>query len=75
MQPYKNLGGGSGVKAYEIGNDSIQVMFSDNSVYLYTYLSAGRSNIEQMKALARSGLGLNSFIDREVRKQYADVNR
>jgi hypothetical protein len=71
MERYKNLGGNSSVIAYEIGNDSIKVQFSDGSVYLYTYQSAGLSNIEQMKVLALAGKGLNSFIMRNVRKAYA----
>lgn len=71
MEIYKNLGGNSSARAYEIGNDSITVQFSDGTVYLYTYQSAGRDNIEQMKALAIAGRGLNSFIMRQVRKAYA----
>ena len=56
---------------YEIGPDSITVMFSDGSIYLYTYQSAGSANIEHMKRLAIDGEGLNSFINRCVRKDYA----
>jgi hypothetical protein len=44
MERYKNLGGDSGVVAYEIGADSIKVGFSDGSLYLYTYGSAGQYN-------------------------------
>lgn len=71
MEKYKNLGGDSGVRAYEIGTDSITVQFSTGSVYLYSYQSAGRDNIEQMKVLAVSGTGLNSFIMRNVKKAFA----
>lgn len=71
METYENLGGDSGVRAYEIGSDSIKVQFNDGSVYLYTYLSAGRDNIEHMKIIALAGVGLNSFINRCVRKSYA----
>ncbi len=71
MEPYKNLGGDSGVSAFEIGNDSIKVQFSDLSVYLYNYEVTGTQNVEQMKALAHGGEGLNSFINRRVRKTYA----
>lgn len=38
---------------------------------LYTYTSAGSHNIEEMKELATRGEGLNSFINRHVRKKYA----
>lgn len=71
METYRNLGGNSGVAAFEIGNDFIKVQFNDGAVYLYTYQSAGSNNIEQMKVLARAGKGLNSFIMRSVRKAYA----
>lgn len=71
MTHYKNLGGDSGVAAYESGTDFIKVQFHDGSVYLYTYQSAGSSNIEQMKDLAIAGMGLNSFINKHVKYKYA----
>ena len=70
MERYINLGKNSGVSAYEIGAESITVQFSSGAVYLYTYKSAGSSNIEKMKLLAVAGKGLNSFIMRNVRKGY-----
>ena len=75
MERYKNLGGDSGVVAYEIGPDFIRVQFANGSVYLYTYGSAGSNNIERMKQLARLGQGLNSFIMTTVRKAYARKER
>lgn len=75
MDTYKNLGGNSNVIAYEISSDSITVQFGDGSIYLYTYQSAGRENIEQMKVLAIEGRGLNSFIMRHARKAYASKVR
>ena len=71
MQTYLNLGGNSGVSAYEIGHDSITVQFKDGAVYLYNYGSTGSENIETMKQLAANGTGLNSFISTTVRKRYA----
>lgn len=68
---YSNLGGDSEVVAYEVGPDSIRVQFSDGAVYLYTNASAGSSNVGHMKRLARSGRGLNAFINTNVRKAYA----
>ena len=75
MERYKNLGGDSGVVAYENGPDFIRVQFSDGAIYLYTYLSASSQNIEYMKQLARNGQGLNSFINTTVRKAYAQKER
>ena len=70
MTPYRNLGGNSGIEAYEIGPDFIRVQFSGGSIYLYTYASAGSQNIEHMKQLAVNGQGLNSFITTTVRDDY-----
>jgi hypothetical protein len=75
MQPYMNLGGRSGVIGYGCEPDSIAVQFSDGSVYLYNYASCGASDCEQLKALAHSGQGLNSYINRYVRHRYASKLR
>lgn len=71
MSNYMNIGGGSGVTAYDLGIDSISVYFSDGSAYLYNYMSTGTRDVEHMKSLAAAGQGLNSFISRVVRKRYA----
>lgn len=69
-QEYADPDGDSSVDAYEIGEDYIRVRFSDGSVYLYTYASAGAPHIERMKELARSGDGLNSYIMNNVKYDY-----
>lgn len=71
MQRYMNLSGESGVAAFEAAPGEITVQFRDGSYYLYTDASAGTSNISQMQSLAQAGHGLNSFINRFVRKGYA----
>ena len=71
MERYKNLGGDSGVAAYENGPDFIRVQFNDGAVCLYTYASAGAQNMDHMKQLATRGQGLNAFINTTVRKAYA----
>jgi hypothetical protein len=75
VERYKNIGGDSGVAAYEIGQESITVQFKDGSVYLYNNQSAGNANIAEMQRLAVAGHGLNSFIIRVVRKGYAQKMR
>ena len=75
MERYNNLGGDSGIVAYEIGGDSIKVEFRDGSIYLYNYQSTGSSDVEHMKDLAIAGQGLNSFISKIVRKRYASKLR
>lgn len=71
METYKNLSGVSGVVGYEIGQAEIKVQFRDRATYLYTYQSAGPGNVEHMKQLAETGRGLNSFIGRVVKNDYA----
>lgn len=71
MTHYKNLGNDSGVVAFEIGKTHIAVQFENNSVYEYTYHSAGREHIENMKTLALQGEGLNSYINKHVKKNYS----
>lgn len=71
MTPYRDWDHDSGVKAYEIGQAYIDVQFKDGSAYRYTSLSAGQSNIDEMARLARAGEGLNSFINRVVKKGFS----
>lgn len=71
MTPYMDLGGNSGVTAYELGNDYILVEFHGGSLYLYTYDRPGKFDVENMKELAVRGRGLNTYINKYVRKNYA----
>lgn len=71
MERYRNSGGDSGVSSYEIGTDYITVKFSGSSqTYRYSYRKAGQNHVEIMKRLARSGSGLNSYINRYVKNLY-----
>ncbi|PLY09981.1 MAG: hypothetical protein C0626_07265 [Arcobacter sp.] len=70
MTTYKDINGDSGVLRYKINNDKIIVEFKGGSQYLYTYASAGQTHIEKMKVLAQNGDGLNSYINKYVKKQY-----
>ncbi len=68
---YLNKSGKSGVKAYEILPSAIRVQFiKSGKWYSYSYTSAGMAHVEQMKKLALSGFGLNSYIQRWVRPMY-----
>jgi hypothetical protein len=70
MQRYKNLGGESGVVAYDIDAGQIIVQFRNGDRYLYTEDSAGAANVARMQALARAGRGLSSFISQHVHDRY-----
>jgi hypothetical protein len=70
MIPYQNLEGHSGVTGYELMPNGIGVEFNHDTIYIYTYKSAGKKVIEKMKTLAKSGRGLSTYISREVRDNY-----
>ncbi len=71
MQLYLNLSGKSGVYAYEIGHDFIQVKFLKTpKIYSYSYRIAGSVHVEQMKILAKQGRGLNTYINKYVYDLY-----
>ncbi len=71
MERYRNSGGDSGVSSFEIGVDYIGVRFSGSiRTYQYSHRKAGQHHVETMKKLARSGSGLNSYINRYVKNLY-----
>jgi hypothetical protein len=71
MVRYKNLGGDSGVAGYELGTDSIIVVFKGGKrPYKWSYRKAGQQHVETMKKLAETGHGLNSYIMKRVEKLY-----
>ena len=71
MKRYKNLGGSSDVKAYEIAKDSVKVGFTSNSLYIYSNQSAGPENISKMKTLALAGKGLGTFVEANLKEKFA----
>ena len=67
MITYQNNNGNSGISAYEIGNNSITIQFKGaGKVYKYSYGKAGKNHVDNMKALAIAGAGLNSYLKRNV---------
>lgn len=71
---YANIGGNSSVRGYDHGEDWIVVEFSDGTRYLYTTKSTTPESIGYMKQLAFDGKGLNSYIMRLQRMNYAGRN-
>jgi len=71
LKTYKNLSGNSGIKAYELLDDGLKIQFVDDSVYLYNVAFNGENVIKIMKALARKGIGLTTYINQEVRENFA----
>lgn len=70
MKRYRNINGGSGVLAYETGEDYIQIQFQGNETYLYNEEKPGKEHVDQMKTLAEKGLGLSTYISQHVGKNY-----
>ncbi|WP_322105314.1 hypothetical protein [Paraburkholderia sp. J41] len=75
MERYKNLGGDSNIVAYEISEGAIAVQYGDGSIYSYTAASPGARFVSEMQRLAIAGQGLNGYINRMVRKRYAEKLR
>jgi hypothetical protein len=74
MKPYSDRSGQSGVVAYRVHADAIDVLFRDEMVYRYDATATGRENVERMKWLAQAGKGLAGYINRhtDVRESYAE---
>lgn len=70
MKAYANIKGDSGVTGYEITADAILVEFGHDTVYKYSYKSAGKAVVEKMKALAAKGRGLSTYISQKVKDKY-----
>jgi hypothetical protein len=71
MHPYRDTGHDSGISAYEIGPGSITIRFVDGGIYLYDASAPGAEHVAAMQGLARSGRGLNTYINKHVRQNYA----
>jgi hypothetical protein len=70
MQPYRNLDGHSGVRAYESGADWIRVWFVDGKSYTYSAANAGAEHVRNMQVLAQAGEGLATYISKFVHDDY-----
>ena len=74
MEPYKNFGENAGVRAFEILKNGIIIQFNDDKGFYYHYDNAkpGKLHVKQMKILALQGKGLTTYINQNVRGNYAD---
>jgi hypothetical protein len=61
----------SGVAEVEIGDRSITVRFAEGGTYLYDQTRPGKVHVAQMISLARAGAGLATYINQQVRGNYA----
>jgi hypothetical protein len=71
---YANIGGNSGVASYDYGPDWMVVNFTTGSRYIYTLKSTTPESMGYLKKYAQEGKGLNSYIMRMLREDYAGKN-
>ncbi|AEH03798.1 hypothetical protein AVT69_gp361 [Pseudomonas phage PhiPA3] len=72
MIPYMNLSGKSNVQSYKfVQGQWILVAFGDNSFYLYSIKSLPPIYLANMIELAQIGRGLNSYINKTIKGDYA----
>lgn len=71
MEKYRDIGGNSGISAYEVGNDFIIVRFKKGGMYLYNYSTTGSNHVNKLIELARIGDGLNGYINLNTKYAYA----
>ena len=69
MREYRNQNGNSGITAYDIGDDYIDVEFKNGGIYRYEEAAIGRLQFLNMQVLAIMGSGLNAFITMFVKGQ------
>lgn len=70
MEPYRGRTRRGGVIAFDILPDAIDVEFDSGWVYRFSYIKPGAARVEHMKALARDGRGLSTFINKYVRNRF-----
>jgi hypothetical protein len=70
LQPYQTTRS-SGIQSFKTGKGFIIIQFSDGTKYLYNYDKPGRRHVEKMKAIAKEGKGLSTYINKYVRNNYA----
>jgi hypothetical protein len=68
---YGDRSGRSGVVAYEIRDDEMDVEFANGDIYRYDEITPGPVDLELMKRYARAGRGLSTYISKFVRDRYA----
>ena len=71
MRPYRGGDGDSGVAAYACGPDWIDIRFHRGGCYRYDARHPGLLQVLEMQRLAAAGKGLNTYINRHVRADYA----
>jgi hypothetical protein len=61
----------SGVVAYALHDDAIDIEFANGEVYRYDASAPGAVDVELMERFARAGRGLATYISKYVKDRYA----
>ena len=69
MESYENPE--SGINFFENHKDAIAVSFKTGGVYIYDADKPGAAHVEKMKELASKHDGLNTYINKNVRKNFS----
>ena len=67
MPTYRGAQGDTGVRAYHLLDDAIEIEFKDGGVYRYSAKRPGPELVAEMRRLAMLGKGLSTFINQHVR--------
>jgi len=71
MKKYIDKTNNSGVESFEITSSSIKVKFKySDEIYIYSYKSAGKTHVENMKNLAIEGIGLSTYISKYASEKF-----
>ena len=70
--PYKSSSPKTGIATYEILDSAIILEFQDRkNRYLYNSAKPGAKHVAAMIELAKSGKGLSTYVNQQVRENYA----
>jgi hypothetical protein len=70
--PYKSRNPNAGILNYEMVRDAIILEFTDRKFrYIYNSIKPGIAQVDQMRRLACSGIGLTTYVNQYVREKYA----
>ncbi|RYC50380.1 hypothetical protein [Flagellimonas olearia] len=71
MPVYSNKRGNSPITDYEIFDNAITIWFKGGKAYTYSYDGpAGKYHVDEMKTLAKNGIGLSAYITNNVKFDY-----
>jgi hypothetical protein len=74
MALYQNIGGRSSISSYDLGKGFLRVYFKEGGSYTYTTASVGQETLNEMIELAKSGQGLNGYINLNVKEDFDDTH-